>query len=1087
MTQSTGIDANASPSPAGRRLAYVIYDFSIKGGLRDNLIYAETHFKERPDSTVRVEYPDDRGRGQGEIWSDIVRPKLHEAAQVIAYVDKPNANVGFEIGYALGCGNRDSEAEPAIVALALHAKQVPDWLKRPPFAGFNAVQFKDEQALIDTIDQRAGFHLREPVDPGAGLLFLCPESGRKYLMGANQAGQWRTLSGSGWALKDLPKQLAGVGGIAWMIPPTVDERDGPENTALSVVAGFAKACGIELRVLLHKEAREVLDIFPEAHLVEDLTAFNQLIHKIHDDLKQHIDEASRPAAERPEVEALARPEVGDLPVLPHTAELTERFIGRQRWLEDFYLALEGLRARWMRALPGDRNPVQLFWYHGLGGMGKTTLVRRAMLDTAVRFPEARVAYWEWDRDLWRRPLDRPPDSADDVFDAIAHRLAQLYGVEALDPYWRVEARIANAASQTSQAKARFHNEHNDWVVKAQASSALRAALDALELLRSKKPLSDHERSRLFRRWIDQGGFELNDPAAALDGTRLQREALISCLTKLTQEAPLLMVFDTCEVLSVDAEQALRALLVEICDRRKAVLVLIASRLAPDVGVTPGSKETWRDSLGDDRLKIERFDDLTLTTTEIEQYLQRFDPTLEQPGALAQMLQRVTLGVPLAVRVLVETEGGLEAMRPDLDAWTGEDDHTATRESALYVLYERLADRFLLHVHDEDHPHAIIALAITTDANKDLLVTHWGGRHAWAERLRELGRRYSLLSGGDLHPVVRGHLRRSLRAGKYSDESRTIARELSGIATGVPEEASFDDRYFQHKLGRINLDTWTSADPSTLDIAPGIALAMAYEQRLDNWLLLAAELAEVSPRAPGRKLLLELQQVITVTGRNLSFPDFVPRYFWMTTLSAATREEYFKWLAGARKGRTWSKEEAGALHMLRALNARDTPDALPQFAKALEEVPADRIPLVSQLGEALFELAREAWRQNPASSDVETSLSLALRINYQASSAHAALGDFFRIGKTFDKARTHYDAARNLEPDNAAHLVNLVDLFRMQRQFDEARAWANKALAIDANYVWAHNQLGLIESDLEHHDEAIVAFEKAHAIDPTDPE
>src|SRR4029453_4206535 len=123
-------------------------------------------------------------------------------------------------------------------------------------------------------------------------------------------------------------------------------------------------------------------------------------------------------------------------------------------------------------------------------MGKTTLVRRAMVDTGARYPEARVAYWEWDRDVWRKPLDRPPDFAEDVFVAIAHGLAQPYGVVALDPYWRVEERIRNAAPQAREAKARFQNEHNDWVVKAQASSALRAALDALDLLRSKKELSE---------------------------------------------------------------------------------------------------------------------------------------------------------------------------------------------------------------------------------------------------------------------------------------------------------------------------------------------------------------------------------------------------------------------------------------------------------------------------------------------------------------------------------------------------------------------------------------------------------------------
>jgi tetratricopeptide (TPR) repeat protein len=1084
MRDSAPIGMGAAP--AQKRLAYVIRDFNIKDGLKDNLIATRSHFEKREDAGVRVEFSDPSTPAQGEIWSNIVRPKLDEAFQVIAFVDKPNANVGFEIGYALGRGSRDPKSQPAIVALALHAKEAPEWLKQPPFAGFNAVQFKDEKALIATIDKRSGFSLSEPVELGDELVFLCPESGGKYQHVAEEVGKWRTFSGSGWALKDLPKRLAGIGGLVWMIPPTVDERDGPENAALSVVAGFAKACGIEVKTLLHCDAREPLDIVPEALRVSDLDAFEKMIAKLHEDLRRNIAEAARSVSTSAAVEHVPRPHVGDRPVLPHTAELKDRFIGRQRWLEDFYGALEGLRERWMRSLPFGRNPVQLFWYHGLGGMGKTTLVRKAMLDAAERFPEARVAYWEWDQDNWRKPLYRAPDSAEDVSVAVAHRLAQLYGVEALDPYWRAEARVKSAAAQAIQAKARFHNEYNDWLVKSQASPALRLALHALDLLRSKRELVEDEHSRAFRRWIDEGGFEFKDQEASLDGARLRRDALLSSLTRLCQEAPLLMVFDTCEVLSADADEALRSLLVEVCDRRKPVLVMMASRLAPDVGVVPGSKDTWRDSLGDDRLKIERFDDLTLTTTEIEQYLRRFDPSLEAPEQLARELHRITLGVPLALRVLVEMEGGLAFIPNELAASKEEAGVTVSRENALYELYERLAARFLIHVHDEKDLNSILSLAIATDANQDLLVAYWGGRASWSERVRNLARRFSLLVGGDLHPVVRGHLRRSLRAGKYHQNTKEIAEALAKIATRTPETPAFDDRYFQQKIGIVNLQTWTAEEPSTLDIAPGMALAMAYEQRLDSWISLAAELAEAKQQSPGRSLLLELQHLISVEGRSLSYRDFLPRHRWMTVLSAAHLEKYFEWLGIAERNGEWSKEEKTALHILRALHARDAPDALPCFVKALEHVESGAIPLLSQVGEALFESARRAWLQDRGSADVATSLRLALRVNYQSRSAHAALGEYFLFKSRYGDAHKHYAAASELEPNNPSHLVNLTNLFRLQRAFVDAVSSVDKALAIDAGYPWAHNQRGLIAQDQKQYDGAIAAFEKAHELDRREP-
>ena len=189
MDGSTRTELRKAESEPRRQLVYILYDFTIKRGLKDNLIAARSHFEKLPGAEVRVDFPGPEKRDQGEIWSNIVQPKLEEAVHVIAYVDMPNANVGYEIGYALGRGNRNPEVEPAVVALALHAKKVPDWLRKPPFAGFNAVQFKDEKALIDIISKRGGFPgLSEPVIPGTDLLFLCPESGEKYLNSAREVG-----------------------------------------------------------------------------------------------------------------------------------------------------------------------------------------------------------------------------------------------------------------------------------------------------------------------------------------------------------------------------------------------------------------------------------------------------------------------------------------------------------------------------------------------------------------------------------------------------------------------------------------------------------------------------------------------------------------------------------------------------------------------------------------------------------------------------------------------------------------------------------------------------------------------------------
>src|SRR5678815_483752 len=61
-----------------------------------------------------------------------------------------------------------------------------------------------------------------------------------------------------------------------------------------------------------------------------------------------------------------------------------------------------------------------------------------------------------------------------------------------------------------------------------------------------------------------------------------------------------------------------------------------------------------------------------------------------------------------------------------------------------------------------------------------------------------------------------------------------------------------------------------------------------------------------------------------------------------------------------------------------------------------------------------------------------------------------------------------------------------DTYRLQKQYEKAAEWADRTLAIQADYASAHNQRGLIERDLKHYDGAIAAFAKAHELDAAEP-
>ena len=45
------------------------------------------------------------------------------------------------------------------------------------------------------------------------------------------------------------------------------------------------------------------------------------------------------------------------------------------------------------------------------------------------------------REKWRRPLTPYPEYQRELYSPIAERVAQLYGVDRLDPYWRAEERL----------------------------------------------------------------------------------------------------------------------------------------------------------------------------------------------------------------------------------------------------------------------------------------------------------------------------------------------------------------------------------------------------------------------------------------------------------------------------------------------------------------------------------------------------------------------------------------------------------------------------------------------------------------------
>ncbi len=260
-------------SPEANQPLIVIRDFEI----HEYGIVLEDLIDNPPPGVSRVVVPGLEGSGgQGEVFRDLIAPEFGARARVIALVDLPNANVGFEVGFALGRG--------APVALAVIQSRLPEWLQRPPLNGFVAERAPDADALrrVATSDWIAAPEQVE-LDQGGSTLFLCPELGvGKSLRhrAARERPEWAQLPASGWSLRDLPRLLRGVGTVVWILAPFPrgsDERDGADNAAAAIVAGFAKACGARLHVLRHVEARAVVDVAVWESRFATLAEFAELL------------------------------------------------------------------------------------------------------------------------------------------------------------------------------------------------------------------------------------------------------------------------------------------------------------------------------------------------------------------------------------------------------------------------------------------------------------------------------------------------------------------------------------------------------------------------------------------------------------------------------------------------------------------------------------------------------------------------------------------------------------------------------------------------------------------------------------------
>ena len=267
---------------------FVVWDFTIRG-----LKHILARFQNSSPEGYRIEVPGLEGKGAaGEIFRDIVLPGIKRSDRVLVVTDRPNANVAFEAGLAIGFGKS--------ISLVHFGADIPAWLQDSVFKGFVVRSIKDVEALRGLVKDLNSWYTPPrfvEVPAHGATLFLSPSN---YVGAALKEEQgerypfWKYPPDS-FNLNDIHTEFMDVTQVVWAIAAYsdgTDVRDGLENAANGVISGwfYARACNIfadkaakRLHVIRQEDARKVVDVeVIEMNPFADLGDFADRLNKVAD-------------------------------------------------------------------------------------------------------------------------------------------------------------------------------------------------------------------------------------------------------------------------------------------------------------------------------------------------------------------------------------------------------------------------------------------------------------------------------------------------------------------------------------------------------------------------------------------------------------------------------------------------------------------------------------------------------------------------------------------------------------------------------------------------------------------------------------
>lgn len=768
----------------------------------------------------------------------------------------------------------------------------------------------------------------------------------------------------------------------------------------------------------------------------------------------------------PPVAAPAAPEVVATPVADFATNVQRLFVGREEILDDIQQMVEATVGRSRIIAAPARSDVQLIWLHGFGGMGKSWMLRRAYVDALGR-DDLYAALIDWDSPVWRTPLKERPLFPEQMFDTIAHRVAARYGASTFDAYWQAKREVA-ANAETHEKLAYTFDEALDGLthenappdadrVARQAMYHLRGVLEAADLwsedlkrrranvafVRRRRPL----RATLFEAWSQKCAAPPS-PAVA-NPNRLLAETLRSSIQKALKQKPLLLLLDTCEVLPELLDWWLRELLVPLIDGCESISIIMGSRRPPDA-FDAGPRRGWLNETSRRQLRVIPFaEHVRFNVHEIERALALSTPHIANDD-LAEDIHRVTLGVPLAVTMLLDEIRSGTFTPDELASLEVE---AAAGPKATRSVIEVVAKRFLLHLEGipgrEDDLRDIVALSLLPRADSRVLTTFWSTSD-WQARLDSLANRYALCAEGDVHPTVRHFLQRKWRESTPNHVRLTAAALLQAIEQTPQEEKFGSPAHLEWLLERATTAIWAHGDSRFSMLARAVAVAVAFDFPLS-----------VSEAVSHLPVTNELhRRILEILENRWTFGVPPP--------------EVIGWLDRTR-GADWDPEERACVDLSVALaSAVSAPaEAILAFERAFE-IFGEHLPRRYEVGKTYMTTVFKVTVDTEKVDLVERAIAWADKLHFAGERLFREYGHLFHNVKRYDDAVAMY--RRGGEEGNAEAYGHMAHIYS-HHLGDPAAAVAalKKGLALSPDFAELWLRLAQAHLLLDQLDEAEAAL------------